>query len=325
MTRHLLHLLPWLLAAAPEISHAMELEGCWRAQQTEVDFTDGRVRQSSENCVMAFHDGHMKTMCSFKAGNDTHEYDYTAQGSGSIQFQRSASSADKGPTQRATMAYNISDGWLTTIVMPAGAVDNPDKIPSKMVRLFRRVGAADDHGCHPRDITRQDWGKLPITQSTYAFEPPKSFVPYLDFGDHGWNLAQSGSNTFFVGAYATMPAQDFQSGKGGYIVLMLEDARSGPKALTKNEFKALMQNIKATVGKKAVVLEDDKRVYFDLQQVVSPNTKMPNAYGIAAYHNIHGRMLITYVIARDVPLEAAKKETLAVANNFSAGLDTANP
>ena len=166
-----------LLGATP-LANANDLNllGCWRSQNADQYYSDGKVRHLNSDCVSEISSKQIRTECQYASGrvNILSTYEITAPG----RFVSTRSEGSPGAKAQSRVEYSVDSEWLTLTGFPQKRGDAQLQAPDKVVSLAVRVNAPSGKDvCHPRGPSKIRVGETPV--SSLLLTVPEAYVPVL--------------------------------------------------------------------------------------------------------------------------------------------------
>src|SRR5262249_29376464 len=126
-----------LLGAIPVAdANDLNLLGCWRSQNADQYYSDGKVIHLNSDCVSEFSLKQISTECKNASGrvNNFYTYEITARGR-YVATLSEGSEAAKEPPQPRPVEYVADGEWLVVTTFPPKRANAQPPLPDKVVSL----------------------------------------------------------------------------------------------------------------------------------------------------------------------------------------------
>src|SRR5262249_26331820 len=302
-------------ALAVEAANHINLLGCWRSQNMNQYYSDGRIIRLNRDCVSEISLKEIRSECQSSNGsvNNSYAYEITAPGRYVITVSGGNSAAKQPPQQRPAEYVVDGEGLMVTTFPPKQANAHPP-IPDRIVGLAVRVNAASGT-CHPRGPSTIRVGGRSV--SSLLLTVPKTYVPVIKdpFGPFANpHLQQAINFNFLIGQFVRAGSEkawaDGMLMPGGGYVLVVEDYKIGSRPMKPADFRQFKASIKQEIGQDKVSCEDDKRICFSTalsgEGWVSGQPSQILGHMTTEFVNLKGRVAIIYALASGGTAEGAK-------------------
>jgi hypothetical protein len=295
-----------LLGAIPLAdANDLNLLGCWRSQNADQYYSDGKVIHLNSDCVSEISFKKIRTECQNASGrvNNLSTYEITAPGR-YVATLSEGSSAAKEPPQPRVVEYVVDGEWLTLTSFPQKRANAQPPAPDKVVGLAVRVNAPFGKDvCHPRGPSKIRVAAGPV--SSLLLTVPETYVPVLTdpsgpFADP--NLQKAINSNFLIGQFVLAGSEkawaEGMPMPGGGYVLVVEDYRIGSRPMRPAGFRQYKASMKQEVGQDKVSCEDEKRLCFSPAfGRISSQPSQISRYLTTEFVNVKGRVAIIYGLA----------------------------
>ena len=309
-------------AAIAQIGPDPALFGCWRAQQSEHRYADGRVTELNQDCVTLINSKTIQSSCYFSKGPYQTVSTYVAAGPGKLNV-KSVASTD-GPVSSAEvrpLEYSIIDGrWLITTVRPALAGDTtPASISGVLIRLKDKD---PNDRCAPSGRT-DPWQR---GVSSFKLSAPARFaVMELDPAADP-TLQQGIGNELVIGFFR----RSDQPSAGTPLtttmadtVKVTEQLNFGAKPVTTSDFDTIKQRARAQLTPEEIWCDTPQRLCVELR-VANPDDASKQQLIAIAFVLLRGRMVVITARGADLAMPS-QLFTHHAADAFSNQLIADNP
>jgi hypothetical protein len=290
-----------LLGAIP-LAHADDpnLVGCWRSQNSDQYYSDGRIIHLNGDCVSEISAKQIWTECQNANGRvqNLSTYEITAPGR-YVATLVNTSAAVKEPPQPRTIEYVIDGEWLTLTFFPEKRANAP--APDKVVSLAVRVTPqSDKKTCQPRGPSPNRVGAGPV--SSLLLTVPKTYVPVLEdpTGPSADPHLRSAINTNFLIGQFVLAGSEKGSAEGtpgrGYV-LVVEDGKIGSRPIKAADFRQFKASRKQEIGQDKVSCDDEERLCFSTPISAGGQPSQISRHLTTEFVNVRGRIAIIYGLA----------------------------
>jgi hypothetical protein len=283
----------------------LNLLGCWRSQNADQYYSDGKVIHLNSDCVSEFSLKQFRTECQNASGPVSNFYTYEITAPGRyVATLSEGSEATKEPLQSRVAEYVVDGDWLMVTSFPQKPANARLPLPDKVVGLAVRVNAPSGKDmCHPRGPSKIRVGGGAV--SSLLLTVPKTYVPVLKdpfgpFGDP--HLQQAINSNFLIGQFVPAGsekawAEGIPMPGGGYV-LVVEDYRIGSRPMRPADFRQYKASLKQEIGQDKVSCEDEKRLCFSPAfGRISSQPSQISRYLTTEFVNVKGRVAIIYGLA----------------------------
>jgi hypothetical protein len=292
-----------LLGAVP-VADADDLNilGCWRSQNADQYYPDGKVIHLNSDCISEVSLEQIRTECQNASGrvNNSYTYEVTAPGRYVATLSEGSSAAKERPSSRE-VEYVVDGEWLTLTSFPQKRANAQPPAPDKVVSLAVRVNApSGKDACHPRGLSKIRLGAGPV--SSLLLTVPETYVPVLKDPSGPTadpHLQKAINANFLIGQFVSSGsekawAEGMPTPGGGYV-LVVEDFRIGSRPMRPADFRQYKVSIKQEIGQDKVSCEDEKRLCFNT--AISSQPSQISRYLTTEFVNVKGRLAIIYGLA----------------------------
>lgn len=276
--------------------------GCWRSQNADQYYSDGKVIHLNGDCVSEISLKQIRTECQSASGrvNNSYTYEVTAPGR-YVATPSEASSAAKEPPPSRAVEYVVDGDWLTLTSFPQKRANAQPPSPDKVVSLTVRVNApSGEDVCHPRGPSKIRVAAGPV--SSLLLTVPETYVPVLKdpSGPTADPQLQKAINAnFLIGQFVSSGSEkawaEGTPTPGGGYVLVVEDFRIGSRPMRPADFRQYKVSMKQEIGVDKVSCEDEKRLCFNT--AISSQPPQISRYLTTEFVNVKGRVSIIYGLA----------------------------
>jgi hypothetical protein len=339
MNRALIRSLSVSLALSSAIPLAdandLNLLGCWRSQNADQYYSDGKIIHLNSDCVSEVSLREIRTECqtSSDRANYLYTYEITAPGRYVVTLSEGSAAAKEPPQPRA-VEYVVDGEWMIVTAFPPKRANAQPPLPDKVVSLAVRVNAPSGKDmCHPRGPSKIRVGAGAV--SSLLLTVPESFVPVLKdpfgpFADP--NLQKALNSNFLIGQFVPAGSEkawaEGMPMPGRRYVLVVEDYRIGSRPMRPADFRQFKASIKQEIGQDKVSCEDEKRLCFSTaypaEGRISGQPSPVSGYMTTEFVNVKGRVAIIYGLASGGTPEDSKAARRS-ADMFAAQLLHDNP
>jgi hypothetical protein len=291
-----------LLGAMP-LANANDLKliGCWRLQNVDQYYPDGKARHLNSDCVSEFSSKQFRTECQNASGrmNNLYTYEITAPG----RYIAALSAAKESPQPR-TVEYAVDGEWLTLTSFPQKRTDAQPPAPDRIVSLAVKVDSpSGEDACHPRGLSKIRVGAGPV--SSLLLTVPETYVPVLQdlsAPSADPHLRQAVNSNFLIGQFVPAGSETaWTMGTpvpGGSYVLVVEDYKVGSRPMRPADFHLYKTSVKQEIGQANVSCEDEKRLCFStVFGRIRGDAPQISRYMTTEFVNVKGRVAIVYGLA----------------------------
>jgi hypothetical protein len=301
------------LSAAIYLAHAddLNLMGCWRSQNSDQYYSDGRIIHLNGDCVSEVSAKQIRSECQNATGRvqNFSTYEITAPGRYVATFSSDSAAASQPPQQRV-IDYVIDGEWLTLTVLPEKRANAQPSTPDKIVSLAVRVNTQSGKVvCQPRGPSPNRAGAGPV--SSLLLTVPKTYTPVLQdpSGASADPHLRSAINTnFLIGQFVPAGSEKGSAEEipGRGYVLVVEDGKIGSRPVKAADFREFKVSRKQEIGQDKVSCEDEKRLCFSTPISVAGQPSQTSRHLTTEFVNLKGRVAIIYGLAFGGTPEDAK-------------------
>jgi hypothetical protein len=308
--------------AAAQIGPDPGLFGCWRAQQSERRYADGKVTESNQDCVTLINSKTIQSSCYFTKGPYQTVSTYQQAGVGKLNV-KSVGSTD-GPvesSQARPLGYQIVDkNWLVTSVEPpANGATAPLAINGVLYRVKEKES---NERCAPYGRT-DPWQR---GVSSLQLSAPPRFVPLELDPVADPSLQQGIGNELVIGFFRR---SDQPPGHGPLTTTMAdtvkvtEQLNFGAKPVAAADFELIKQRARAQLTPQEIWCDTPERLCVELR-VANPDD--PDKEQLIAIAFVFQRGRIAVITARGADTSTPSQLfTHHAAEVFSSQLIAENP
>jgi len=269
MNRALIRSLSVLLAPLGAIPLAdandLNLLSCWRSQNMDQYYSDGKVIHLNSDCISEVSLKQIRTECQNASGSVSNLYTYEITAPGRyVTTLSEGSAAAKEPPQPRPGEYVVDGEWLMLTTFPPKRANAQPPLPDKVVNLAVRVNAPSGKDmCHPRGPSKIRVGGGAV--SSLLLTVPKTYAPVLKdpfdpLADP--HLRQAINSNFLIGQFVPAGsekawAEGIRMQGGGYV-LVVEDYRIGSRPIRPADFRQYKASVKHDMGQDKVSCDDEK-------------------------------------------------------------------
>jgi hypothetical protein len=259
-----------LLGAIPLAdANDLNLLCCWRSQNADQYYSNGKVIHLNSDCVSEVSLQHIRTECQNASGRmqNLKTYQITAPGRYAATLSNGSAAAEE-PSQPREVEYVVDSEWLMVTSFPQKRVNAQPPAPEKIVTLAVRVDTLSGKDtCQPRGPSTIRIGAGSV--SSLLLTVPKTYVPVLKdpfgpFADP--HLRQAINSNFLIGQFVPagsekVSAEGAPMPRRGYV-LVVEDGKIGSRPIKPADFRQFKASRKQEIGQDKVSCEDEKRLCF---------------------------------------------------------------
>jgi hypothetical protein len=318
-----------LLGAPLADADDLNLVGCWRSQNVDQYFPEGKIIHLNSDCVSEFSAKQIRSECQNASGRVQNLSTYETKAPGRYVATLSSGSAGANePPQPRVIEYAIDGEWLTLTFSPQQRANAQPPAPDKVVSLAVRVNAQSSKDmCQPRGPSPIRVGAGAV--SSLLLTVPKIYVPVLKdpFGASADpHLAQAINTNFLIGQFVPAGSEkgSAEGTPGRGYVLVAEDGKIGSRPIKPADFRQFKASRKQEIGQDKVSCEDEKRLCFSTPISVGSQPSQISRYLTTEFVNVKGRVAIIYGLAFGGTPEDAKAARRS-ADIFSEQIVRDNP
>jgi hypothetical protein len=309
-------------AALAQVSPDPALFGCWRAQQSEHRYADGRVTELNQDCVTLINSKTIQSSCYFSKGPFQTVSSYLPDGPGRLSV-KSISSSD-GPVAFAEprpLEYSLVDNkWLLTTVRPPA---NGNASPMTISGVLMRIKDHDPNDrCAPYGRT-DPWqrGVSSLKLSAPARFSRLELDPVADP-----SLQQGIGNELVIGFFRrsdqTLSEPPLTTTMAD-TVKVTEQLNFGAKPVSVSDFEAIKQRARAQLTPEEVWCDTPSRLCVELR-VANPDDASKQQLIAIGFVYLRGRIALITARGADTSV-SSQLFTHHAADVFSNQLIADNP
>jgi hypothetical protein len=214
------------------------LLGCWRSQQAQFVFANGKQRDQGGDCVLRIDATHFRTLCQQAGETRESASTYAVVAPGVLRL----TPIGTANAQPAELGYKIDGEWLITSrnfdAPTAGVAERPERMTSLAVREASPA-------CAPRGESKTRIGRTPL--SSLALQTPSGWTPWLVDPAGDGAFAAAVNTSFLIGAFVPAGTANPLPSATQWV-LVLDDTRYGPSPVRGEEFAAVKLRFANEVG-----------------------------------------------------------------------------
>jgi hypothetical protein len=300
---------------AMPLAHADDpnLLGCWRSQNSDQYYSDGRIIHLNGNCVSEFSAKQIRSECHNANGRVQNLLTYEIAAPGRYLIKRAnAGAAPNLPPQPRPVEYVVDGEWVTLTTFPEKRANAPLPVPDKIVSLAVRVKPqSGKETCQPRGPSPNRIGGRAV--SSLLLTAPNAYVPVVKdpFGSSGdSHLAMTINTDFLIGQF--VPAElekalaDGQPMQSGVYVLVVEDTKIGSRPIKPTDFREFKAARKKEIGQDKVSCDDENKLCFNTPVSAGNQPARISRHLTTEFVSLKGRIAIIYGVAFGSAPEDAK-------------------